>query len=101
MDGEVAANIFIAGKGYPMKVPPEGEEILRQAEAFVKNKLAEYCIKYPDQDKRDILAVALVNVAAQLFEYKKLNDSRQSDIEKIDRKLGVYLEKQGSLDNIE
>jgi cell division protein ZapA (FtsZ GTPase activity inhibitor) len=101
MDREVAANIFIADKKYPVRIAAENEAILKKAETFIKNKIAGYTAKYPDKDKRDILAVVLLNVSAQLFEYKQLNDSRQSEIEKIDRKLGLYLEEQGSLDNIE
>jgi cell division protein ZapA len=100
MSGKVAANIFIAGRSYPMRVPTENEEILKKAEAFIRKKL-EYYDKYSDKDKQDILAIMLLNITAELLEYKKLNDSRRSKVEKIDRELGIYLEKQGSLDNIE
>ncbi|MDR1583146.1 MAG: cell division protein ZapA [Prevotellaceae bacterium] len=100
MSGKVTANINIAGRIYPMSVEAKEEEIFKKAEALIKDKVGDYD-KYPDKDMQDVLAIILFNVTAQLLEYQKLNDSRCSEIEKIDRDLGIYLEKQGSLDNIE
>ncbi|MDR0385956.1 MAG: cell division protein ZapA [Prevotellaceae bacterium] len=100
MDGKVAANIIIAGRSYPLRVAAEDEEILKKAEVYIRNKMESYN-KYSGRDKQDILAIVLLNVTATLLEHQALNDSRRSEIEKIDRELGVYLEKQGSLDNIE
>jgi cell division protein ZapA (FtsZ GTPase activity inhibitor) len=100
MDNTVAANIIIAGRSYPMRIAAEDEKILKDAEAFIKKKM-RLGDRYPSIDKQDILAVILLNVVMQMLEYQELNDSRWSEIEKIDRNLGVYLDKQGSLDNIE
>ncbi|MDR1593035.1 MAG: cell division protein ZapA [Prevotellaceae bacterium] len=100
MDGKVAANITVAGKIYPMRIAAEDEEILKKAEAFIRNKMDEYS-KYSDIDREDILAVVLLNVTANLLEFQQLNDSRRLTVEKIDRELGIYLEQQGSLENIE
>jgi replicative DNA helicase len=99
MDGKVAANIMIAGRSYRLGISPENELIFKRAEKFIKETMRDY--DYPDKEKQDILAVTLLDVTVKLLEYQKLNDSRRLEIEKIDRKLGVYLEKQGSLDNIE
>jgi cell division protein ZapA (FtsZ GTPase activity inhibitor) len=100
MSGKVTANIIIAGRIYPMRIPAEDEEILKKAEVFIRGKM-EYYDKYSDKDREDRLAVALLNITAELLEYRKLNESRRFKIERIDRELGIYLEKQGSLDNIE
>jgi cell division protein ZapA (FtsZ GTPase activity inhibitor) len=100
MDGKVAANIFIAGRRYQMRIAAEDEAILKNAEVFIKNKM-EYYTEYSDKERQDVLAIVLLNVTGELLEYKRLNDSRRLEIEKIDHKLGVYLEEQGSLDNIE
>jgi hypothetical protein len=99
MDGKVTANISIAGRIYPLRIVAENEEILKKAEAFIKGKMEYY--NYPDQDKQNILAIVLLNVTAQFLEYQQINDNRRSEIEKIDRELGIYLEQQCSLDNIE
>ncbi|MDR1886877.1 MAG: cell division protein ZapA [Prevotellaceae bacterium] len=99
-DGEVAANINIAGRIYQMRVAATDEEILRKAEALIKNGMRYYDI-FPDKDTQDRLAVMLLNMTARLLEYQKLNDSCRSEIERIDRELGVYLDEQGSLDNME
>jgi hypothetical protein len=100
MDGKVAANIIIAGRVYPVRIAVKDEEILKKAEAFIKDKIGYYD-QYPGEDKQDILAIVLLNVTAKLLEYQELNSRRCSEIGKIDRKLGVYLDEQGSLDNIE
>ncbi|MDR0726253.1 MAG: cell division protein ZapA [Prevotellaceae bacterium] len=101
MDDKVVANIIIAGRSYRMRIAAEDEEILRNAEVFIKNRMEYYYNEHSDKDTQDRLAIALLNVTGKLLENQKLNDLRRSEIEKIDRKLGVYLEKQGSLDNIE
>jgi cell division protein ZapA len=100
MDGKVTANITIAGRIYPLRIAAENEEVLKQAEVFIKGKM-EYYKDYPDQDKQNILAIVLLNVTAQLLEYQQINNIRCSEMEKIDRELGIYLEQQCSLDNIE
>ncbi|MDR2286251.1 MAG: cell division protein ZapA [Prevotellaceae bacterium] len=101
-DGKVAANIMIAGKIYPMRIDVEDEEIFKKAEASIQNRIAErYNDEYSHIERQDILAITLLNVTAELLEYKELNNKRRYTIEKIDRELGVYLEKQCSLDNIE
>jgi hypothetical protein len=100
MDGKVAANIIIAGRIYPVRVAAKDEEILKKAEVFIRDKIGYYD-KYPDKEKQDVLAIVLLNVTTKLLECQKLNNSRRSEIEKIDSKLGVYLDEQGSLDNIE
>jgi cell division protein ZapA (FtsZ GTPase activity inhibitor) len=101
MDGKVVANIIIAGRSYRMRIAAEYEEILRNAEIFIKNRMEYYYNEYSDKDTQDRLAIVLLNVTGKLLEYQKLNDIQRSEIEEIDRKLGVYLEKQGSFDNVE
>jgi hypothetical protein len=98
MDG-IAANITIAGRIYPLRIDPKKEEILRKAEILIKENM-EYYSEYSDRDKQDILAIVLLHTTGRLIECQRLNESRCSEIEKIDNELGVYLEKQGSLDNI-
>jgi hypothetical protein len=100
MDDKVSANVNIAGRIYPLRIAVESEKILKESEVFIRNKMERYNT-YSEKDMQDRLAIILLNVAGELLEYKQLNDSRRSEIEKIDRELGDYLEKQGSLDNIE
>ncbi|MDR2382932.1 MAG: cell division protein ZapA [Prevotellaceae bacterium] len=101
MDGKVVANIVIAGRSYRMKIAAEDEEIFRNAEVFIKNRMEYYFNEHSDKDTQDRLAIALLNVTGKMLENQEINDSRRSKIEEIDLKLGLYLEKQGSLDNME
>jgi cell division protein ZapA (FtsZ GTPase activity inhibitor) len=97
---KVSANIVIAGRIYPMKVSVESEEGLREAERLIRNEMNVLSI-YKDQDIEDRLSVTLLTIAVRLIESQKQNKIHCSEIEKIDRKLGIYLERQGSLDDIE
>jgi cell division protein ZapA (FtsZ GTPase activity inhibitor) len=101
MDGKVVANIIIAGRRYRMRIAAEDEEIFKSAEVFIKNRMEYYYKEHPNQEMQDRLAMALLNVTGKLLEIQKSNCSWRSKMEELDRTLGVYLEKQGSLDNIE
>jgi cell division protein ZapA len=101
-DGKVAANIMIAGKIYPVRIDVEDEEIYKKAEVSIQNRITEkYRGDYSHVERQDILAITLLNVTADLLKYEELNDERRSTVKKINDKLGIYLEKQCSLDNIE
>jgi cell division protein ZapA (FtsZ GTPase activity inhibitor) len=97
----VPANIDIAGRVYQIDVKVENEEYLRKAESLIKAEISKLNDGYFNRDIQDKLSVILINTAAQLIECRKLNEVHCTEIEKIDRELGIYLEKQGSLDNIE
>jgi hypothetical protein len=101
MDGKVVVNVTVAGKIYPMREIVDDEQILKKAEAFIKSKLDNYSSMYSDESIQDILTVILINTTKELFKGQRISDQRCSKIERIDRTLGYYLEKQGSLDNIE
>jgi cell division protein ZapA len=100
-DGKVTANITIAGKIYPVRIEVEDEERFKKAEAFIRDRIMDRNRKHSHVERQDILAIELLNITAKLFECQELNDNRRSVIEKIDREVGIYLEKQCSLDNIE
>jgi cell division protein ZapA len=99
---EVKANITIAERIYRMKVAVEEEGYIRKAEKLVKSELDKYN-RFTTPDIQDKLSVALLNIAVQLVKTQRLSTDKplRSEVENIDRELGVYLEKQGSLDDIE
>jgi cell division protein ZapA (FtsZ GTPase activity inhibitor) len=95
------ANITVADRKYPMNVSVKTEEHLRQAESLIKTMISRLNEDYNYRDIQDKLSIVLINIATQLINCQALNNSRNSTIENIDRKLGLYLEEKGSLDNIE
>ncbi|MDR3246947.1 MAG: cell division protein ZapA [Prevotellaceae bacterium] len=101
-DGKVNANIIIAGKIYRMRVTVEDEGNIRKAEKLIKAELDKYR-QFKSPGILEELSVALLNIAVRLVEAQTLsvNKPLRSEVENIDRELGVYLEKQCSLDDIE
>jgi cell division protein ZapA (FtsZ GTPase activity inhibitor) len=97
---KVPANIDIAGRLYRIDVNVENEEYLRKAESLIKAEISKLNDGYFNRDIQDKLSVILLNTAAQLIECRKLREAHCAEIERIDRELGIYLEKQGSLDNM-
>ncbi|MDR1340363.1 MAG: cell division protein ZapA [Prevotellaceae bacterium] len=98
---QISANIEIAGRLYRFRINVENEEYLRKSESLIKAEISILNVKYHNRDMQDKLSIILLNIAARLIECQKLNDIHYTEIEDIDRELGIYLEKQGSLDNIE
>ena len=94
MDGKVVANIIIAGRSYRTKIVAEDEKTVKEAEVLIKNKMDRYYKDHSDIDTRDRLAIAFLNVTSNALETQKLNNKWYSEIEELDRRLGLYLEKQ-------
>jgi cell division protein ZapA (FtsZ GTPase activity inhibitor) len=97
----VSANITIVSRRYEMNVPLEIEEYVRKAESLIEKKISSLNKEYKDRDIQDKLSIVLLDIATRFLEYQRHSLSYNDEIEKIDRELGFYLEKQGSLDNIE
>jgi cell division protein ZapA (FtsZ GTPase activity inhibitor) len=95
----VAINMFIANRQYKVDTPPGDEQYVRNAVTFIEDKI-KLLRTFHNKDMQDKLSVILLNIAAHLLETRTRNNIRNAEIEKIDRELGIYLEK-CSLDNIE
>ncbi|MDR1129648.1 MAG: cell division protein ZapA [Prevotellaceae bacterium] len=98
---QVSANIEVAGRIYRLRINAENEEYLRKAENLIKVEISRLNVEYHNRDTQDKLSIILLNIAARLIECQELSEVHCREIEKIDRELGIYLERQGSLDNIE
>jgi cell division protein ZapA (FtsZ GTPase activity inhibitor) len=97
----VSANITVLSRRYEMRVPLEFEEYIRKAETLIAKKINSLNKEYKNRDVQDKLSMILLDISMRFFECQKLALSHNTEIEEIDRELGFYLEKQGSLDNIE
>jgi hypothetical protein len=93
----VTANLTVANRTYPMKVPDFDETYYRRAESLIMDEMSYLSKDYNDRDVQDKLAVILLNLTAYLLK----SEAHLTDFENIDRELGFYLEQKGSLDNIE
>ncbi|MBL7801807.1 MAG: cell division protein ZapA [Chitinophagales bacterium] len=78
-------NVNIAGRLYPLKIRKEEENIIRDAEKLVSQKIQEYRSSYDGKDTQDYLAMVLINLAVQWVS-KGEEDSK--GVESLAQKLG-------------
>src|ERR1700741_2610663 len=72
---EVSIKIEIAGAEYPLKIKEQDVEILNKATSLIKNKIAEFDKNYSVTDKKDVLAMVLVQTVSEFIK----EDERKSD----------------------
>lgn len=72
---EVSVKIEIAGAEYPLKIKEEDVEILNKATSLIKNKITEFDKNYTVTDKKDVLAMVLVQTVSEFIK----EDERKSD----------------------
>lgn len=72
---EVNIKVEIAGSIFPLKVNAEDEQNIKEAVDLINNKIAEFEKNYAIKDKKDVLAMVMLQLVAQL--YKKANTAEQ------------------------
>ncbi len=89
--------LTIASRQYPLTVPSEEEEIVRQAAKEINDTLKIFEEKYAVSDKQDALAMAVIQYATKDFKWRKKAESsnqiQTNDLEdlitKIDQALAI------------
>ena len=72
---EVNIKVEIAGSIFPLKVNAEDEQNIKEAVDLINNKIAEFEKSYAIKDKKDVLAMVMLQLVAQL--YKKANTAEK------------------------
>lgn len=72
---EVNIKVEIAGSIFPLKVNAADEENIKEAVNMINNKLQEFERTYAVKDKKDILAMVMLQLVSQL--YKQANDAEK------------------------
>ena len=72
---EVNIKVEIAGSIFPLKVSAEDEQNIKEAVDLINNKIAEFEKSYAIKDKKDVLAMVMLQLVAQL--YKKANTAEK------------------------
>lgn len=76
MDDKRRVKVKIAGRSYPLSIPSGQEEILREAEKMINDKIESYRKVYLDKDNQDLLSMATLQ-----FLMKSLQDKSTGGIE--------------------
>lgn len=92
--------VLIAGRPYPLKINASDEETIRKIVKEANDKINRFQLTYPQKDKQDCLAMALLTIAVELQKIRLNNDNMieiNSQIQTIDDMLSSALQKtQGS-----
>jgi cell division protein ZapA (FtsZ GTPase activity inhibitor) len=72
---EVSIKVEIAGGLYPLKINAEDEENVRKVVDLINTKIAEFEKAYAIKDKRDVLAMVMLQLVSQY--YKKAEETEK------------------------
>lgn len=94
MDDELAINITIAERRYPMKVKRTEEEKIRKAAKVINERILQYQQRYTGKDNQDFLAMSALQIAIQMLEMVDKNDVNPAmkEMEEINNLLVHYLQ---------
>lgn len=70
--------ITIAGRPYPLKIKATDEAVIRKIAREVNEKINYFQLSYPNRDKQDCLAMALLAYAVDLYKAKLRSDVQPS-----------------------
>jgi cell division protein ZapA len=68
---DVNIKVEIAGSVFPLKVNTNDEKNIKEAVDLINTKIAEFEKNYAVKDKKDVLAMVMLQLVAEL--YKKAN----------------------------
>ena len=71
---DIQITVLIAGRPYPLQIKASDEPVIRQIAKEVNEKVQQMQKTYPNRDKQDCLALAILGVAAELHEARKQLD---------------------------
>ena len=74
---EVNIKVEIAGSIFPIKANAEDEQNIKEAVSLINNKIAEFERNYAVKDKKDVLAMVMLQLVSQLY---KQTDSAEKEL---------------------
>jgi cell division protein ZapA len=75
-DNKISLEIQIADRRYPLRVAPNEEKILRQAEQEIKEKLAYWQSQVSVKESQDYLALALLTTLVEDIKARKDRETK-------------------------
>lgn len=93
MANKKTITVWIAGRGYKLRIEPEKEEAIRKATKIAEDKINELRKNVKARDEQDFLALSLLMyVTDQVAEDVSLNITQQGLIEEIMQSIDEILE---------
>ncbi|MFL5752168.1 MAG: cell division protein ZapA [Bacteroidia bacterium] len=96
---EVSLKINVAGLEYPLRLKQEDVDNVQKAAELINEKIAEFEKNYSVKEKRDILAMVMLQVVSQLLQQDKSKSEEltklQSLLDELNQMVKVHQEKIG------
>ena len=89
---KLSIQLNIGSKTYPMEIDRKNEKIYRDAANMINNKIRLYINTFPDQDKEDYMAMALIDISVKLASESNVDDKIQEMVASIDKVLKLKQE---------
>ncbi|MCO6460194.1 MAG: cell division protein ZapA [Saprospiraceae bacterium] len=64
-------SVIVAGRGYPLKVMDGEEDVIMSIADEVNKRIREYQEAYPNREKQDWLAMAILSYAIEKYQSEK------------------------------
>ena len=64
-------SVIIAGRGYPLKIKENEEDVIMTIAEEVNRRIREYQEAYPNREKQDWLSMAILSYAIEKFQSEK------------------------------
>ena len=64
-------SVIIAGRGYPLKIKENEEEVIMSIAEEVNRRIREYQEAYPNREKQDWLSMAILSYAIEKYQAEK------------------------------
>lgn len=95
MDDELAINITIAERRYPMRIKRSDEEKIRKAAKIINERITQYQERYNGSDNQDFLAMSSLQFVVQVLDLMEEKDVNPfvEQIGDINSELENYLSK--------
>ncbi len=71
--------LTIAGRPYPLKIKANDEAVIRKIAKEVNEKVNLFQLNYPNRDKQDCLAMALLAYAVDLYKASRRPDAPMAE----------------------
>jgi len=85
--------VLIAGRPYPLKIKASDEEVIQTLVKGINSKVKTFQDTYPQKDKQDCLAMAVLTYAVELQKAKQtgINSSIDDKLDGLNNLLDVAL----------
>ena len=89
---KLSIHLNIGSKTYPLEIDRNDEEVYRNAANLINDRIHRYINRFPDQDKEDYMAMALIDIAVNLVSETNIDDKLHDLINTIDKTLNLNSE---------